>query len=91
MDIHEHAVFANYFLICNGENDRQLRALADSIKENAKKQAHVTPLSMEGEPETGWMLVDYGDLIVHIFSPEKRSYYNLEGLWNNAYPVLRMQ
>lgn len=91
LDIREQAVFADYFLICNGENTRQLQALADSIAEDAKHKAAILPLGVEGDPLSGWILVDFGDLVVHLFAPEKRSYYNLEDLWRGAYPVLTMQ
>ncbi len=91
LDIRDQAVFADYFLLCNGDNKRQLSTLANSIAEEAKKNARVLPLGIEGEPESGWLLVDFGDLIVHIFAPEKRNYYNLEELWSQAHTVLEMQ
>jgi ribosome-associated protein len=68
-----------------------LKALADGIAEDAKKKADIIPWGTEGEPSGGWVLLDYGDLIVHLFSPEMRNYYNLEELWNDGRVVLRMQ
>lgn len=91
IDISDEAIFTDYFLICNGENDRQLRALAEGIADDAKKKADIIPWGTEGEPMGGWVLLDYGDLIVHLFSPEMRIYYNLEELWSSAHVVLRMQ
>ena len=91
LDIREKAIFTDYFLICNGENDRQLQALADGIATDAKKKANVSPNGAEGIPNGGWVLLDYGDLIVHLFSPEMRGYYNLDELWSEAHIVLRMQ
>lgn len=91
LDIRDQVVFANYFLICNGENERQLGALAANIRDKAKKEANILANGVEGEPHSGWMLVDFGDLIVHIFSPVKRTFYDLENLWNEAHVVLRMQ
>jgi len=91
LDISDEAIFTDYFLICNGENDRQLRALAEGITDDAKKNADTIPWGTEGEPMGGWVLLDYGDLIVHLFSPEMRDYYNLEELWSSAHVVLRMQ
>ncbi|MCA9962072.1 MAG: ribosome silencing factor [Anaerolineales bacterium] len=91
LDIRDQAIFADYFLLCNGENDRQLRALVDGIAEDAKKKAQVLPLGVEGEPQHGWILVDFGDLVIHVFSPIKRGYYNLEELWNRAHTVLQME
>ena len=91
LDISEAAVFTNYFLICNGENDRQLQALRDGIAQDAKVKANTIPWGTEGAPSSGWVLLDYGDLIVHLFSPEMREYYSLEELWNESHIVLRMQ
>lgn len=91
LDLREQTVFADYFLLCNGTNARQLRAIATGIAEDAKENGRILASSIEGSAETGWVLVDFGDLIVHIFSPETREYYDLEGLWNNAHVVLRMQ
>lgn len=90
LDLREHAVFADYFLICNGENDRQLRAMANSIAQDAKQKAKAQA-NIEGSPESGWVLVDFGDLLVHLFSPGMRHYYDLEGLWDDAHVVMRMQ
>ena len=87
LDIRDQAVFADYFLICNGENERQLNALAETIRDKAKQEAKVIAYGVEGAPQSGWMLVDFGDLIVHIFSPNKRTYYDLEGLWIDAHVV----
>jgi ribosome-associated protein len=91
LDIRDEAVFTDYFLICNGDNDRQLRTLADSIADDAKKKAELVPWGREGEASSGWLLMDFGDLIVHLFSPEKRNYYRLEELWTNAHVVFRLQ
>lgn len=91
LDIRDQAVFADYFLICNGESERQLRALANSVAQDAKQKANVLSNGIEGGSENGWVLVDFGDLIVHLFSPEQRVYYALEDLWEEAHVVLRMQ
>lgn len=91
LDLREKSVFADYFLICSGENERQIRALAESVRQAAKQEAGVAARGLEGIPEAGWILVDFGDLVVHVFAPEQRSYYSLEDLWTNARVVLRMQ
>ena len=91
LDIREQAVFSDFFILCNGENPRQIKALIDAVVENAKKKAGVRPSGLEGDPDTGWVLVDFGGVIIHLFSPEKRDYYNLEELWSDAHVVLRMQ
>ncbi len=91
MDIREQAIFTDYFLLCNGESRRQIQALAESIYDKAKKEADTLAWSVEGDPEAGWVLVDFGDVIVHVFAPEQRLFYNLEELWHAGHVVLRMQ
>lgn len=91
IDLREQAIFADYFLLCNGETDRQLKALANSVATEAKKNAKTQAKSVEGSPDDGWVLVDFGDLIVHLFSPDMRDYYDLESLWTDAHVVLHMQ
>ena len=91
MDIHEHAVFTDYFLICSGDNRRQLKTLAESVYQEAKEKAAALAWGVEGDPDTGWVLVDFGDVVVHIFAPEQRAYYDLEELWQDGHVVLRMQ
>lgn len=91
LDMREQSVFTDFFLLCNGESNRQINAIADAVQEDAKDEAGISPMGKEGDPNSGWVLVDYGDLIVHVFSPEKRAYYNLEDLWQDGRVVLRMQ
>lgn len=91
LDIREQAVFSDFFILCNGENDRQIRALTQALLDAAQEKAGRRPRGTEGQPETGWVLVDFGGVIIHVFSPEKRNYYNLEELWRRAHVVLRMQ
>lgn len=91
LDLREQAVFADYFLICNGDNERQLKSLAENIAESAKKSTNAKALGIEGEASAGWVLIDYGDLVIHIFSPTKRDYYRLEDLWDKAHIVIRVQ
>ncbi|MFZ0545166.1 MAG: ribosome silencing factor [Candidatus Promineifilaceae bacterium] len=91
LDLRDEAIFTDYFLICSGDSKRQLKSLADSISQEAKNKGDVKPWGQEGEPEDGWVLIDYGDLVVHLFNPDTRNYYDLEDLWQNAHIVLRMQ
>lgn len=91
LDLREYATFADYFLIGNGENERQLNALAEEIALKAKKLAGSAAFGIEGSPASGWVLVDFGDLVVHLFSPQKRDYYGLEDIWDEAHVVMRMQ
>jgi ribosome-associated protein len=73
----------DHFLICSGGSDRQVKTIADEV-ERKLKEAKRKPLRSEGSPDTGWMLIDYGDFVVHVFSDEARSYYDLERLWKDA-------
>ena len=91
LDIREQAVFSDYFILCNGDSDRQIRALTDAIVEAARDKASLRPRGTEGEAKSGWVLVDYGSIIIHLFSRDRREYYNLEELWSEAHVVLRMQ
>jgi len=81
--------FADYFVIVSGESARQLNAISDEIMQTLKKGA-IAPLHREGTAASGWMLLDYGDVIVHIFSSEEREYYKLDEKWSAARFVVRM-
>ena len=76
--------FADYFVICTGANQRQIQAISDEVNLQLKQQASDLPLSVEGYNQAEWVLADYGDLLVHIFSPKAREYYSLERLWRSA-------
>jgi ribosome-associated protein len=91
LDITAQETFTDYFVFCNGTSDRQLEALRDGIRESVKETFHVTPWSREGNADEGWLLLDYSDVIVHLFSPEKRAYYDLEGLWSQGKVLLQIQ
>lgn len=90
MDLREVADFADYFVICSGTSDRMLQALADDLTERIRKQEDVRG-RVEGAPHDGWILVDFGDVIVHLFSPDRRDYYRLEDLWGKAKILLHLQ
>ncbi len=79
--------FADYFVICTGSNQRQIQAISDEVNLQLKRQAGELPISVEGYEQAEWVLADYGDLLVHIFSPKSREYYDLERLWRSAKPV----
>ena len=76
--------FADFFVICTGANQRQIQAIADEVGLELKKQAGELPISVEGYNQAEWVLADYGDLLIHIFSPKAREYYSLERLWRSA-------
>ncbi len=90
LDIRELTPLADYFIICSGTSDRMLDALYDAVAREVKSQHRVRP-RVEGSPRDGWMLVDYGDVIVHLFSPDRRTYYRLEELWSEGKVVLHLQ
>ena len=87
LDLREVTSFGDYFLICSGANPRQNQAIWDEICSAMKQQAGEAAISVEGYENAEWILGDYGDLIVHIFSDEKRDYYQLERLWRDAKDV----
>lgn len=79
--------FADYFVICTGSNQRQVQAIADEVNLRLKKENGELPISVEGYTQAEWVLADYGDLLVHVFSPKSREYYGLERLWRSAKTV----
>ncbi len=87
LDLSGITSFADYFVICTGANQRQIQAISDEVNLQMKHQAGELPLSVEGYNQAEWVLADYGDLLVHIFSPKSRGYYDLERLWRSAKPV----
>ena len=91
LDIRPISVVADYFVICSGSSERQLTALTRDITDTVKKEEQLVPLHREGDASSGWVLLDYGDVVVHVFSPAEREYYRLEELWNAALPLVRIQ
>ena len=83
LDLRPAHGFADYFLICSGTNPRQIKAIADAVQE-AEADRGLKPAHVEGYDRAGWILLDYFDFIVHIFSPDARAFYALERLWGNA-------
>lgn len=83
LDISGIASFARYFLLCSGDSSRQIQAIADEIEHRLKKSG-VRPNHIEGYRNAEWVLMDYLDLVVHIFSKQARAYYDLERLWRDG-------
>ncbi len=83
LKVNEISAFADYFIICSGTSDRQVRAIAAAIQENLKK-AKILPMGVEGEVAGQWILMDYDDVIIHIFLDTVRAFYDLERLWSEA-------
>jgi len=83
IDVRQFVSFTNYFLICSGNSERQVQVIADHIAASLK-EIKTRAYSIEGYRSAGWILMDYADFIVHIFKPETRAFYNLEGLWHDG-------
>lgn len=79
----EHAVCKN-FIICHGDSTRQVSAIADAVEEFVRQNAKEKPWHIEGLQNAEWVLIDYSDVVVHIFTEQARNFYNLEGLWADA-------
>ena len=82
--------FADYFVICSGDSARQIEAIRDEVRHMLKKEG-VLPHHYEGTIDSGWFLIDYGSVIVHIFAPVEREYYQLDELWSQASTLIRIQ
>jgi ribosome-associated protein len=91
LDLRPDTVIADFFVICTGNSERQLKALAEYVHEGVKERFGEKPFSREGTAESGWMLVDYGTVVVHLFQEDTRRYYDLEGLWNKAQVLVSIQ
>jgi ribosome-associated protein len=83
LDVSRYSSFADYFIICSGKSSRQVQGLADNL-ESELRDVGIRPLGIEGRQEGQWVLMDYGDLIVHIFYEPVRRFYDLESLWSEA-------
>ena len=91
LDIRGISLIADYFVICTAGSQRQTAAILKDLGEKVLEDFRRKPLHTEGAADSGWVLLDYGDVIVHIFSPSQRTFYNLEQLWAAATPVVRLQ
>lgn len=83
LDVREVSLLADYFVICAGRNDRQIQAIVNSVVEEEQK-AQVEVKSVEGKDSAKWILIDLGEVIVHVFNEEERDFYQLEKLWADA-------
>lgn len=83
LDLRKASAFTDYFLICTGANSRQVQAIADAVQEALGKRG-VKPSIVEGEGKADWVLIDYFDFVVHVFTPSTRDFYGLERLWGDA-------
>lgn len=90
LDLQGISTISDYFVICTGANPRQIRAIASAIDEKLSEYG-LPAFHREGSPDSGWLLLDFSDIIVHIFAPKEREYYRLERLWSNAKTVIYLQ
>lgn len=90
LDVRAVSSLADYFVICTASVERQIRAVAEGIEEKLD-ELHVPVYKREGTADDGWVLLDYGDVIVHIFNPAQRAFYRLEALWDQAQVLVRVQ
>ena len=90
LDVQNIASFTDFFVFCTGTSDRMLDALSKSVREEVKKEFRISS-SPEGNSDNGWVLLDLGDVIVHLFSEERRNYYRLEELWGEGKVLVKLQ
>ncbi len=91
LDLREVSMLADYFVICTAESSRQTVAILDSVAMELKREGLLPLHPVEGDPGAGWTLLDYADVVLHVFDAPTRSYYNLERLWKDAPVVLKIQ
>src|SRR6516165_187991 len=84
LDMRAMIGYTDYFVVCTGRTDRQTKAIHDAIYEGMKREHGTLPRRVEGLPQAHWILMDYLDVVVHVFTPETREYYRLEQLWGEA-------
>jgi len=84
LDMRPVCVFTDFFVVCGGRNSRQTKAIWDEIQARMKKDERLLPRSIAGEAEATWIVADYLDVVLHVFTPETRAYYRLEDLWGDV-------
>jgi ribosome-associated protein len=87
LDMRPACSYTDYFVVCTGQNTRQTAAIYNEVHGGMKHAARLLPSSVDGQSEASWIVADYLDVVLHIFTPESRSYYRLEDLWGDAPPV----
>jgi ribosome-associated protein len=84
LDVHELIVITDFFVICSAGTRRQIKTVTENVEERLRNQLGVRPVRREGEADAGWWLLDYIDVVIHVFGTDERSYYDLERLWRDA-------
>ncbi|MSQ12082.1 MAG: ribosome silencing factor [Dehalococcoidia bacterium] len=90
LDLRPLSTFAEFFVLMNAGSSRQLGAVADAIDEGLSKRG-LEPRHREGVPDSGWVVLDYGAVVVHLFDPERREFYRLDHVWRDAPALVRIQ
>ncbi|HOC22846.1 MAG TPA: ribosome silencing factor [Anaerolineaceae bacterium] len=90
LDLRGVSDFTDFFVLASGTSDRMLASLVDAVTEKTREQGVLKPY-IEGNPDCGWMVLDYGSVVVHLLSPQMRDYYQLEELWRRGKVVLHLQ
>jgi ribosome-associated protein len=83
LDLRPVTAYTDFFVLCSGRNPRQTKAIYDEVRERMKADDRLSPRAVEGDREGNWILVDYLDVVLHVFTPETREYYGLEELWSD--------
>ena len=91
LDVRNVCNFTDFFVICSGQSRLQLNAISAHLELKFKEEEKIKPVAKEGQKATNWVVLDYGDVIVHIFGALEREYYQLDRIWRDAKPVLRIQ
>jgi ribosome-associated protein len=84
LDMRGVVTYTDYFVICSGRNPRQTQTIAEQVRQKTKQDSQAIPMRVEGESEGDWILLDYLDVVVHVFTPEARGFYRLESLWGQV-------
>jgi ribosome-associated protein len=90
LDVRQITILADYYILCSATSGRQIKALSSDLSKQLKVEVG-RPQGIEGEPESGWILLDYGGVVVHLFLPEMRKFYALEDLWKKAQTIVHIQ
>jgi len=90
LDLRPVDAFTDFFVVVSAESSRQINAIADGIEEELRKQA-ARPMHREGSADSGWVVLDYGAVVAHVFDVERRSFYQLDSVWQRAVPLVRIQ
>jgi ribosome-associated protein len=90
LDMRPVCTYTDYFVICTGQNSRQTRAIFDEVREKLKKDDRTIPRSVEGDRDSTWIVADYLDVVLHVFTPDTRKYYRLDELWGDV-PTIELE